>query len=122
MMTPTQNKYFGTHFKAKHGKCQWNNVSLTIFNIVIDSVIRASKKEVKDEDNTTIIFYADNGFIGGYNHIAVQSTLNAFVRNFKSFGLRMNVDKTKTMTVVLGTKLVHKISEEAYHRELHMMA
>jgi hypothetical protein len=54
---------------------------------------------MRNEEKTTIIFYADNGFIAGFNHIVVQRTLDKFVQNFKSFGLLMNAKKTETMTL-----------------------
>jgi Reverse transcriptase (RNA-dependent DNA polymerase) len=73
-------------------------ISPTIFNIVIDAVIRATETEMRNNKKTTIIFHADDRLTGGYNYKAVQQTLDAFVQNFKAFGLMMNVDKTETMT------------------------
>jgi Reverse transcriptase (RNA-dependent DNA polymerase) len=68
--------YFGAHFKAERGVRQGDIVSPTIFNIVMDAVIRASEEEMKEKEKTTIIFYADDGLIGGYNHTIVQETLD----------------------------------------------
>jgi hypothetical protein len=65
-------------------------------------------------EKITIVFYADEGFIGGSNHTIVQRTLNKFVKNFKSFGLLMNVQKTETMTLT-GSKPVYQISDDAYN-------
>jgi hypothetical protein len=116
-MTPKQNNYYGNHFRADREVRQGDIVSPTIFKIIIDAVIRATKEEMKNEDKTTIIFYADDGFIGGFNHTSVQNTLDSFVRNFKSFGLIMNAKKTKAMTL-LGSKTIHRLSEEAYHQKI----
>jgi hypothetical protein len=97
------------------------NISLcrgtTILTIIIDAVIRASTEQLTPSDKTTIIFYADGGFIGGHKATTVQRTLNAFVKNFKTFGLLMNAEKTKSMTM-FGSKPVHRISNDAYNRRI----
>jgi hypothetical protein len=59
-----------------------------------------------ETEKTTIVFYAEDGFIGGFNHTIVQRTLDKFVKNFKSFGLLMNVQKTEKMTLA-GSKPAH---------------
>jgi Reverse transcriptase (RNA-dependent DNA polymerase) len=81
-----QNKCFGTHFCTEQGDRQGDIISPTIFNIIIDTVIRASEENMKakSEEKKTIIFYADDGFIGGYNPIVVQQTLDKFVTKFKN--------------------------------------
>jgi hypothetical protein len=116
-MTPKQNNYYGNHFRADREVRQGDIVSPTIFKIIIDAVIRATKEEMKNEDKTTIIFYADDRFIGSFNHTSVKNTLDSFVSNFKSFGLIMNAKKTEAMTL-LGSKTIHRLSEEAYHQKI----
>jgi hypothetical protein len=61
---------------------------------------------MKDSEKRNLIFYADNGFTGGFNYIIVQHTLDKYVKNFKSVGLNMNVKKTKTITLT-GSKPMH---------------
>jgi hypothetical protein len=63
------------------------------------------------------VIYADDGFIGGYNHVAVKHTLDSFVKSFRRFGLNMNGNKTKTMTM-LGSKPVHQILDDAYNQRI----
>jgi Reverse transcriptase (RNA-dependent DNA polymerase) len=63
-MNPKQNKYFGLHFWSERGVQQGDIVSPTIFNIIIDTVIRATEEEVKSKGKATIVFYPDDGFIG----------------------------------------------------------
>jgi hypothetical protein len=55
---------------------QGDAISPTIFNFIIDAVIQASEEAMKNEEKTTIIFYAKYGLIGGSNHVVVQRTLN----------------------------------------------
>jgi hypothetical protein len=86
-MTPRQNNYFGAHFQAEQGARQGGIVLITIFNIIIDTVIRAHTEEMQTDDKATIILYADNVYIRGYNATMVQHTLDAFELNFKKFGL-----------------------------------
>jgi hypothetical protein len=69
-MTPKQNKYYIAHFRVERGVRQ-----PTIFNIIIDAVIRTSEEEMKDEEKLKIIFYANNGLFGGLNHLVVQRAL-----------------------------------------------
>jgi Reverse transcriptase (RNA-dependent DNA polymerase) len=111
-MTPKQNKYFG----LERGVRQGDIVSPTIFNIILYLVIQASEEDMKEEEKTTIVFYVDHGFIGGFNHV-VQQTFELFVKKFKRFGLNMNVEKTKTITL-LGSKPVHRVSKDAYNQRI----
>ena len=67
-----------------------------------------------DED-VFIQFYADDGFIGGLDHEKVQKMLDIMEANFKKFGLLMNNIKTESM-IMLGSKPVHRISDDAYER------
>jgi hypothetical protein len=114
-MTPKQNKYYGKSFKAERGVRQGDIISPTIFNIVIDAIIRDCEEKMKDKGILTIQFYADDGFIGGKDHKVVQSALTLFEENFLKFGLLMNVEKTESM-ILIGSKPVHSISKDAYRK------
>ena len=87
----------------------------TIFNIVIDSIIRDCEEKMKDIGELTIQLYADVGFIGGKNHKVVQNALTLFEENFLKFGLLMNFEKTESM-ILIRSKPVHSISKDAYRK------
>ena len=81
-------------------------VSFTIFNIVVDAVVRAVIMEVcgpQEEHhgfvwaagNHNIVFYADDGRILERNPIRVQTTPTDMVRMFEIMGLQKNLGKTK---------------------------
>ena len=73
-------------------------VSLTIFNIVVDIVVRVVLTEVCGPQEAhhgfgwaagehKIVFCEDGGGIAGYNPIWVQTTLTAMVSIFERVGL-----------------------------------
>ena len=64
---PKQQKFYGEPFRAERGVRQGDIISPTIFNIVIDAIVRDcyDKINLMKDENTTIQFYADDGFIGG---------------------------------------------------------
>jgi Reverse transcriptase (RNA-dependent DNA polymerase) len=114
-MVPQQQKYYGQPFQAERGVRQGGKISPTIFNIVVDAVIRECEGQLPSQDHTILQFYADDGLIAAHDPIYAQSVLDLFVHNFQRFGLRINHQKTETMTL-LGTKPVHNISHQAYSR------
>lgn len=116
-MTSKQNKFYGTHFRADRGVRKDDIVLPTIFNTIIDAVIRANEEEMKNETKTTIIFNTDDGFIGEFDHKMAQNTLDSYTKIFQSFSLIMNAKKTRTMTLI-GIKSVHCILEESYHQQI----
>ena len=80
-------------------------VSPTIFNIVVDPVVRADLLEVYGPQEAhhgfiwsagehKICFYADDRQIVGHNPIWVQTALPAMVRMFERVGLQKNLSKT----------------------------
>ena len=88
-------------------------VSLTIFNIVVDIVVRVVLTEVCGPQEAhhgfgwaagehKIVFCADGGGIAGYNPIWFQTTLTAMVRIFKMLVLLKNIGKTKSMVCTPG--------------------
>ena len=53
---------------------QGDIISPTIFNIVVDAVLYAWEKEIND-NNTTSIFYADDGQLASYQPDNLQKVL-----------------------------------------------
>jgi hypothetical protein len=109
--------YFGNHFKAKQGVKQGDIISPTTFNIVINAVIGATETERKireKQQSSSMLTMALLGAIITY-YIAIQQTLKTFVRNFKRFGLMMNVAKTEVMTMLVS-KPLNRISNKSYHQ------
>ena len=81
-------------------------VSLNIFNILVDAVVRAALLEVCGPQDAhhgfgwvagehKIFFYSDDGWISGRNPIWVQIALTAIVRMFDRVGLQKNLRNTK---------------------------
>ena len=74
IMVPKQQLIFGKPFVTERGVKQGDIVSPTIFNIIIDSVVRQTLYESMEDDNnntnntTTIQFYADDGVLAGNDY------------------------------------------------------
>ena len=110
-MTTRQNKYYGKPFMAERRVRKGDIISPTIFNIVVDAIIRDCEQMMINQD-VFIQFYADDGFIGGLDNDKVQVMLNIMEENFKKVGLLMNNIKTESM-IMLGSKPVDWLSDDA---------
>ena len=99
--------------QTKRGVTQVHLVSPTIFNIVVDAVVRSVLMEfcihqeaqhgfklAAGEHN--IYFYVDDMRIAGRNPIWVQTALTAMVRIFERLVLQKNMSKTKSMVCTPG--------------------
>ena len=108
-----QEILFWCPFNTERGVTQGYPVSPTIFNIVVDAVVRAVLLEVcrpqeshhgfrwsSGENN--ICFYADCGRIAGRNPIWVQTALTSMVIIFGRVRLQTNIINTKSMVFTLG--------------------
>ena len=116
-----QKDFFGTTFKSHRGVTQGDIISPTIFNIMIDAVVRVLEQEIKKREKSIVttsqIFYADDGYIAGVDECRVQETMNDAVLLFERLGLYINCEKTKLMVGDIG-KLQTQISKEAYDRRV----
>ena len=112
-MVSKTGKYYGSLFSTGIGVTQGEPVYLTIFNIVVDVVVRVALQEVCGPQEAhhgfrwvtgehNICFYEDEGRIAGRNSIWLQTALTAMVRMFKRVSLRKNTRKTKEMICTLG--------------------
>jgi hypothetical protein len=102
-MVPRQAGYFGTPFLAERGVRVGDNMSPTVFNIVIDAVVRHWEylhQPIPLEE--LALFYIDDGAITGADKMRLQSSVDIITHAFESFGLHMNAGKTKFMVVSGG--------------------
>ena len=115
-------KNFGRMLRTERRVTQEDPVSLKIFNIVVDAVVRAVMLEVcgPQEANNgfgwaagehNFVLFADYGQIAGRNPIWVQTTLTAMLRRFERVGLQTNLGKTKATVCTLGFILVQQVAK-----------
>ena len=120
--------YYGEGFKGAQGVTQGDPLSPTIFNVVVDAVVRhwvtmaldkAEKRgEGGDEGRYQVaLFYADDDMVALSDPHWLQWAFNALVSLFERVGLRKNVGNTVSMVcqpcLAAGTKL-----EAAYGRKM----
>ena len=115
-MVPRQSEYFGYPLTAERGVCVGDNVPPTIFNIVIDAVIRNWEHvHIPVPLEEVSLFYIDDGAISGTDAGRLPAGLDVITSGFESFGLVMNATKTKYM-VMSGGKYRVQQSMIAYNR------
>ena len=106
-------KFFGSLFRTERGVTQGDPVSPTIFNIVVDVVVREVLLKSCGPQKShhgfvwlrgkhNICFHADDGQIAGHNLIWVQTTLTEMVRMFKRVVLQTFLRKNKAMVCLPG--------------------
>ena len=101
--------YYRTGFKGARGVTQGDPLSPTIFNVVVDAVVRqwvtlAVEEEEKRGErgkegrHRAALFYADNGMVASSDPRWLQWAFNTLVGLFERVGLCTNVGKTVSMT------------------------
>ena len=123
-MVPRQNGFHGPAFPTTRVTKQGGLVSTTMFNVVVDNVIRTwlamtvENQRVDHDGLVEIIgqclgaFCDDNGMVGSCNLDWLQHAMNVLVCLFRRYGLASNVAKSRTMTCQPGA-LRAGILEEA---------
>jgi len=114
-LIPKIGGYFGKHLHAERGVCQGDTDSPTIFDIVLDCILREWYRQTEDIDAIVSLFYADDGDVGSSTAAVLQKGLNRLGVLFAQVGWRLNVDKTKAMTTA-GGKPYLGFSEIGYKR------
>ena len=100
--------YYGEAFKGVWGVTQGDLLSPTIFNVVVDAVVRhwvtmaleeAEKRGERGNEGShqDALFYADDGMVASSDPRWLQWAFYALVSLFKRVGLRKNVRKMVSM-------------------------
>jgi Reverse transcriptase (RNA-dependent DNA polymerase) len=67
-MIPKQAGFYGKPFRAKWGVRQGDIISSTIFNIIVDAVIREWSSKSDNNQLVEGLFYADEGLLISEDH------------------------------------------------------
>ena len=107
-MVTRAGRYYGKAFKGVRGVTQGDPLSPTIFNVVVDAVVRHwidrifGEAEEKGETgregrHQLAIFYANDSMVVSSDPALLQGAFSALVAIFNRVGLRTNVGKTVSM-------------------------
>ena len=100
--------YYSEAFKEERGVTQGDPLSPTIFNVVVDAVVRHWVDGIVDEaeekgetgregQHQSAVFYADDGMVVSSDPAWLQGAFSALVAIFDRVGLLTNVGKTVSM-------------------------
>jgi len=122
-MALKQAGYFGPTVNREAGVPQGDTMSPTLFNIIVDAIVRAWEQECIAQlgpEKARVLacsFYADDGRLAGEDPVSVQTAIDIITDLFLRVGLHMNAAKTKAMTS-LGAKAPRRQSSKSYERRL----
>ncbi len=102
---------YGSPFAAQRGVTQGGPLSLLMFNVCVDAVVRewlhqaigdnATREGIGDDVATWLVaFYIDNVLVAIRDPVWLQSSFDILVSLIERIGLYMNDAKTKVMTCV----------------------
>ena len=121
--------YYGKDFKGERGVTQGDPLSPTIFNVVVDAVIRhwvnglVDEAEAKGETgregrHQSAVFYADDGMVVSSDPAWHQGAFNDLVAIFDRVGLLTDFGKTVSMVYHPCQEGSGNRAEEAYGRRV----
>lgn len=115
--TTLQYNNVNTELKVKQGVLQGDPISPLLFNAVLDQAIKLIPGEVGYRINDKIIScvaYADDLILISSTRDGLQSSLDAVTTSLASFGLRINAEKSSTLSLVpSGKDKKMKVIEES---------
>jgi Reverse transcriptase (RNA-dependent DNA polymerase) len=113
-VAPRQAGFYGNPIKSDRGVTQGDPLSPILFNILIDAIVRETKR-IHGHHASNIIFYADDGLITGTDPVQLQNYLNTMTTLFLKVGLQINSDKTKIM-IARPHIPNHRMCSPVFHR------
>ena len=127
-MVARAGSYYGTGFKGEWGVTQGDPLSPTIFNVVVDAVVRhwlqlaTQKAERRGEQgregrHQAALFYADDGMIASSDPRWLQWAFTILVGLFDRVGLNTNQRKTVSMACRPCSAVISITPESAIMRE-----
>ena len=128
-MVARVGRYYREAFKGARGVTQGDPLSPTIFNVVVDAVVRHwidGMVEEADETGETgrdgrhqsAVFYSDEGMVVLSDPAWLQGAFSSLVAIFDRVGLRTNVGKTVIMACHPCRAGAGNRTEAAYSRRL----
>ena len=102
--------YYGRPFRARRGVTQGGPLSPTIFNLMVDAIVREWVRVLQEvhgmglEDVRRLMacFYADDGLIVARDPEDLQVAFDVLTGLFDRVGLRTNTTKTEAMVFLPG--------------------
>ena len=121
--------YYGTALGGERGVTQGDPLSPTIFNVVVDAVVRhwvhglVEEAEARGETgqegrHQAALFYADNGMVALSDPAWLQGAFNDLVGLFDRVGQRINVGMTVSMVCHSYQATAGNITQASYERRL----
>ena len=121
--------YYGKALKGERGVTQDDPLYPTIFNVVVDAVVRNWVNGLVDEAeekgkmgregrHQSAVFYADDGIVVSSDPTWLQGDFNALLDIFDRVGLLTNVRKTVSMVCNPCRAGAGNRTEEAYSRRV----
>ena len=120
--------YYGAAFRGERGVTQGDPLSPTIFNVVVDTVVRhwvtgfLEESEARGElgqegRHQAALFYADDGMVASLDPVWLKVAFNALVGLFDRVALQTNVEKTVGMVCHL-CQAARNLNTAAYMRRI----
>ena len=120
--------YYGTAFQGEREVTQSKPMSTTIFNVVVDAVVRnwvmgviteseARGELVQEGRHQAALFYSDDSMVASLDPVWLQGVFNTLLGLFGRVGLRTNVGKKFGM-VYHPCQAAVKLTTEAYMRRI----
>jgi hypothetical protein len=114
---------YGLPFGAQHGVTQGGPLSILMFNVCVDCVVREWLRQVLGEDvardgveelvrDQCIAFFVDNGLVTARCPEWLQPSFNILINLFEQISLWTNADKMKVTTNLLGKIRVARTEAE----------
>ena len=120
--------YYRKYFRGERGVTQGDPLSSTIFNVVVDAVVRHWVQGVLEESEArgdlvqegrhqAALFYAKDGMVASSDPVWIQGAFNALVSLFDRVRLKNIVRKTVIM-VYHPFQTAGNLTMEAYRRSI----